>query len=516
MDPMELPTMDAPPGGARQRSASRSTTDRHLGGVGPAVAQYLGVSVTVARVGLALSVLLGGLGLVLYAALWLVVPDDRGRVLIRGQVDEHREVNLAAVVAGLAAVPLTMWVTSGGPDLLVPVLVAAGVFILGRRGGPVDGEPAVGGLGSPPPPAPPMPPVPPTFLSPPSVAAPPADEPPVPPADAPPVPPADAPPADAPGAPAGPLAEEPTALAEPLTDPTVLSDREPTTRSMPVLAPEDRTAVFPRALPPRGAPSRPVAVTPRPPKPPKPTPFLGPLTVSIAVALAGSLSLLHAIGAIELQPSDVLIAVLVVIGLGLLVSTWFGRARGLILLGLLLAPMVLVSAAIDRVDLRGGIGDRAWTPTAPAQLRPEYRLGAGAMRLDLTELDPSDGGAQDAASTQLTSAMSLGAGLVEVIVPEDWTLELTAMVELGSVWRYDGGLLVPTTGELPAEAREVRYDLIGEEDWWFPASAEVPNLEGDQDGTRHVVRVEGGADAPSLELDVELTAGVVEVFRVQS
>ena len=160
-----------------------------------------------------------------------------------------------------------------------------------------------------------------------------------------------------------------------------------TTGVLPLV--EDRTPVYPRAVPgPRSA-QRLDPPPPKPPKPPKPAAFLGPLTVSIAVALAGSLSLLDAIGAVDLRPSDILISVLVVVGLGLLVSTWLGRARGLILLGLLLVPVVAVSAVVDRIDLRGGTGEQIWAPTTAAQLRDRYRLGAGSLRLDLTDLDTS-------------------------------------------------------------------------------------------------------------------------------
>ena len=54
------------------------------GGVSTAAAQYLGVSLTTARIIFVAAALVGGLGLVLYSVLWLFVPDDQERVLIQG------------------------------------------------------------------------------------------------------------------------------------------------------------------------------------------------------------------------------------------------------------------------------------------------------------------------------------------------------------------------------------------------------------------------------------------------
>ncbi|MHB1139708.1 MAG: PspC domain-containing protein [Microthrixaceae bacterium] len=490
---MERPTLETPAPQSGRLTPTRSTIDRHLGGVGPAVAEYLGVSVAVARLGLAISVLLGGLGLVLYVALWLVVPDDQGRVLIRGQVPDAREITLAAVFAGLAALPLTAWVTQEGPSWIVSFLVVVGVFVLGRRSGPqagADAAPFGGPVSTPPPP--PMPPTPPTPPPPPMPPTPPTP-PPVPPSPL--VDPVDPEPVD--------RVVSVDQLGPPVPDaPAALA---------PVLPPEEYgTAAFPRVLPPRSA----VLAPERPAKQPKPAPFLGPLTVSIAIAMAGSLSLLHALGAIELRPSDVLIAVLVVIGLGLLVSTWFGRARGLVVLGLLLVPVVLASAVIDRIDLRGGYGDRTYTPTTTEELHAEHRLGVGALRLDLTELEPDGAGV---APVRLASSLSLGVGEVQVVVPESWSIDLVAEVEAGWVRLHDGGQLVAPAAPLPSGSGELHADLAERgEDFWFPDSQDVRATPDGPDGTRHRIRVDGEEGAPHLSLDVDVIAGVVEVFRVQS
>lgn len=473
-DPLRTPTARPP--------VRRSTTDRHLGGVSTAVARYLGVSVTVARVGLVASVLVGGLGLAVYAAVWLFVPDDEGRVLIHGRSASSSESILAAILTGVAALVVTSWITRDGPSWFVSILVTVGVFILSRRDAdlapPAAGPPTVPPTSSPagPPPAwspPPTPPTPTAFPAPPNPTE---------------SLPTDSSPAESLPTDSSPVGE--TAVLSPLEDRTAML-------SLPTRTPV--TVVAPPA--------------PRPPKPPKPMAFLGPLTVSIAVALAGSLMLLHAVGAIELRPSDVCIMVLAVIGLGLLVSTWFGRARGLIVLGLLLVPIVAVTAVADRIDFRGGVGDRTWAPEAPGDVRASYRLGAGAMQLDLTRLDP---GTTDEVRTE----MSLGAGQVQVVVPQDWSLDIDSDVDIGTVWFYDNGVRLTPDTPAPTDDgtfdSETRYDLIGTQDWFFPDRTDVVNDGRSSSGNRRSLHVDGVEGAPTLDVDLQVTAGVVEVFRVQS
>ena len=116
------------------------------GGVSTAAAQYLGVSLTTARIIFVAAALVGGLGLVLYAVLWLFVPDDQERVLIQGAAGTAREPIAAALTAGLATLTLSAWITRDGPSWLSAILVTVGVVVMSRRA-PTDVAPT-------PPPAP--------------------------------------------------------------------------------------------------------------------------------------------------------------------------------------------------------------------------------------------------------------------------------------------------------------------------------------------------------------------------
>jgi phage shock protein C len=58
------------------RKLYRSRTDRKLGGVCGGLAQYLGVDATAIRVIFVVLAVLGGSGLIIYLAMWLLVPTE--------------------------------------------------------------------------------------------------------------------------------------------------------------------------------------------------------------------------------------------------------------------------------------------------------------------------------------------------------------------------------------------------------------------------------------------------------
>ena len=58
------------------RQLRRSAGDKMLGGVAGGIADYLNADVTVVRVIIAALTLLNGVGLALYVAAWLLIPED--------------------------------------------------------------------------------------------------------------------------------------------------------------------------------------------------------------------------------------------------------------------------------------------------------------------------------------------------------------------------------------------------------------------------------------------------------
>ncbi len=131
----------------------------------------------------------------------------------------------------------------------------------------------------------------------------------------------------------------------------------------------------------------------------------------------------HAPG-LHVAPAQYFGVALAVVGLGLVVGAWWGRARRLIPLGLLLLPLA-VPAAFLTVPLTGGIGDVDFRPHNVNELRTEYRITGGDLRLDLTALDT---GGEPA-----TITASVGLGRLIVVVPDGTPLQLDAHVAWGGL-----------------------------------------------------------------------------------
>jgi phage shock protein C len=58
----------------RTKKLYRSRTDRMLGGVCGGLAEYFGVDVTLVRIAFIILSVIGGTGVPIYLAMWLIVP----------------------------------------------------------------------------------------------------------------------------------------------------------------------------------------------------------------------------------------------------------------------------------------------------------------------------------------------------------------------------------------------------------------------------------------------------------
>lgn len=199
----------------------------------------------------------------------------------------------------------------------------------------------------------------------------------------------------------------------------------------------------------------PIDAAPAPPREPRPAPLVTAAVVSlIALVGAGGVAF-HQAGWAEVSVADVLAVSLGVIGCGLLVGAFVGRASGLILLGLL-AGAALVPAVVLDDALDDGVGERRYFPQELDDLRGEYRLGVGELVVDLRGLDLE--------GTNQAIDLHLGVGALEVIVPEDVTVVADIDVDAGNVrffgtthdgWDVEVG---PVTREVPAPSGEVVLD----------------------------------------------------------
>jgi hypothetical protein len=168
---------------------------------------------------------------------------------------------------------------------------------------------------------------------------------------------------------------------------------------------------------------------PQPPPPPakpresSPLPWL---TLSAALVVGGILGALDLADVIDVSAEVIAATILIIFGVGLVVSAWFGRARSLIGLGLAALVALVVIAAVD-VPLSGGFGERHVEPVSATEVGDPVRVAAGKITIDLTRFnDPGATGVLDA---------SVGAGEIVVIYPNDIRLEATADVSAGDVNR---------------------------------------------------------------------------------
>jgi hypothetical protein len=176
---------------------------------------------------------------------------------------------------------------------------------------------------------------------------------------------------------------------------------------------------------------------------------------------------------VDLSIGQELAVFLTVLGGGLLVGTWWGRAWGLIPVGLLAVPLVALTALAGPVPVEGGVADRLFRPTTPAEVRSSYRLAGGELILDLSKVTFGNGAPPVRAS--------VAGGRLLVVVPDEVAARVRGRVGVGSL------------------------DLLGHED----TGAQVDSTISEP-AARAPAK---GAAAPTVDLDLMAGYGVIEVRR---
>jgi len=73
------------------RPLRRACDGRMIAGVAEGLAAYLDVDATIVRLGIVALTLMGGAGIPLYAAAWLLVPDECSNESVAQQVIHHHQ-----------------------------------------------------------------------------------------------------------------------------------------------------------------------------------------------------------------------------------------------------------------------------------------------------------------------------------------------------------------------------------------------------------------------------------------
>lgn len=426
------------------RRPRRSRSDSKVAGVAGGLAHYLGVDPILFRVGFVALTILGGVGILAYSLLWLLLPADGDEVSAGEALLGRGQSSVSPIVAAVLAVAVLLSVTasvSWGMPFWPALVVGAIAFHVARRQrrGPfrpgsewerrmrataddvranrwsADGGDAghqgwgnwnnwTGGCGH-------------GRERTPGDAGPTAD------------------PQDSPFD--GPAfwdqtAPSPTAPRDPFRkDDPGRGGAAAWSEAAPAAGPDPRTT--PPAWDPLGAApfawdlpdiavASPTDVAPRSRTA---SPVIAPVTLGVALMVVG----LQVLGLVAgwWSPAWAVIAAsaLTVVALGVLTQALRGRTVTLV------GPGVLLSIATVVLTLTGitgtpTVGDRTWTPMTADAVESEYRLTAGDVTLDLRGVTPAPG-------QVITTAVDIGAGTAKVLVPDGVKVTVDCSVGAGQL-----------------------------------------------------------------------------------
>ena len=405
----------------------RSSTDRHVAGVAGGLARHFDIDPLIVRIAFVVLAFFGGAGIILYAAGWLLLPEDTDQ-RAPFDLDPRTRSFVLIAVAAVAGLSILGDATDNGPGVWfpIPLIIIGGIvwLVLSRRNRRRERQAAYaatyGGTYAAPGYAP-------TNYAPPGYT-----------------PTGYAPPGY------GPTGTDPAAYAPHGVGAQLAADAKTDPEKYRDMA----------AWQVVGDPSSGYRWQRDPRK-------RGPKLFWIALPLIALA--LGTLGVVDLAGTDVIDAAYPALALGivaalLLLGSFWGRAGGLILLGLLLLPVTAATTAVGEIDH----DILTYKPASYSEV-PEfgYRLGAGEMVIDLTALDP-----QELDGQRLEVNMDFGR--TEVIVPDGVDVQATA-------WIHGPG----------------GYDLF--------------DVEGGGIGTEHTVSKDGGVDVPTFTLAVENGFGEIEV-----
>lgn len=383
----ETPPPGSHPGGGPRVSGDqmrdvdrlrRSTSDRYLAGVAGGLGRHFDVDPTVIRVLIAVLTLFGGAGILLYAAVWIFVPEDgRDRAPVDVSTDVRRVILVVAAAVSLMVVLGSPFVhNSWGwvfpfPLLVIAIVVVAVVGSRQRRDRPTAPPPPWGSA---------------------------------------------APPTPAAGA-----AMPSTPVTDPTTRPT---GDHPTTPSYAANPPGGGQA------PPAWMPPPAPAYVP-PPRPRRTGLVLFWPTLALVAIGLGTLGIFDVDGTVPVSAYAAL--TLSVIALMLLVGAFVGRPGGLIALGLVASIGLGITSAVDAAT-NGNVSTKDTTvvPLSAASVRADYSQQNGSLVLDLSQVrDPQS---LDGAVV----AVHLNTGQVRVVLPPGTNAEVDAEIRYAGSITIDG------------------------------------------------------------------------------
>lgn len=174
-----------------------------------------------------------------------------------------------------------------------------------------------------------------------------------------------------------------------------------------------------------------------------------------------------------------LAAALAVFGAGMVISAFVGRTGfGTLLMAMITAGLLAGASALPK-DITTHWVREEWRPASVAAVQPRYQVGSGQAKLDLTRVAVPEG-------ATVRTEVEVGAGRVVVHVPKTATVKVDARAGLGDI-------------TLPGDRRQDDVDI-----------------RPSQNEHRTLAPAAGGKAAGTVELDLEVGLGQVEVIRGKS
>ncbi len=209
--------------------------------------------------------------------------------------------------------------------------------------------------------------------------------------------------------------------------------------------------------------TKPATVQPELPPVEAPVSQLGRAVVSFMFVAVGLLAAADLLGAAVPAMGYVALP-LAIVGVGLVVGTWLGRARWLIVLGVIMSIALGIGTAASSA---GSKGDVTWQPMKVEQMEASYHINIGNVVLDLS--------AVNFAGQQKSLDVSVGAGNLTILLPSNVDVKLQAKVDVGNAEVFGSGW--NGVGQPVHYFNDDGADGIGGGQLTVQATVDVGNLE---------------------------------------
>ena len=168
------------------------------------------------------------------------------------------------------------------------------------------------------------------------------------------------------------------------------------------------------------------------------------------LVVGGVAWLLGQTGLLELSATTLLSVLLLVLGVGLVLTARSTGGGGLVAIGLVLTVVLASATAVDVGLLQRGVGERSFRPSRAAALAEPFQLGVGSLTVDLRDLEQ-----EDLADGRLE--VQVGMGEVVVLLPpaDVVAVELVAEARAGEIELFEDG---PSGGDGGTTVRRTYAD----------------------------------------------------------